>query len=189
MALIRCPECNREISQTAGSCPGCGTAIAHIECYGCLGVLKPTYPAHLDACPTCGAMKPLLGQIGLRVCVFEPNLGTISISFNGQHLTNIDEKNPDTWVSPHTGGWNHALLLPSEGVVTVTTSFTRPLFRNSASVRVRVDGAYRRPAMLTVRRAWTHPELFFSSGYEFYFPLPAAPQRSFGVITPLEFGD
>ena len=24
MALIRCPECNREISEQAAACPGCG---------------------------------------------------------------------------------------------------------------------------------------------------------------------
>jgi len=28
MALISCPECNREVSDTAPACPGCGAAIA-----------------------------------------------------------------------------------------------------------------------------------------------------------------
>lgn len=28
MALINCPECNREISSSAATCPGCGTPIA-----------------------------------------------------------------------------------------------------------------------------------------------------------------
>jgi len=28
MALIRCPECNREISSSAVTCPGCGIPIA-----------------------------------------------------------------------------------------------------------------------------------------------------------------
>jgi len=28
MSLIHCPECNREISSSAATCPGCGTPIA-----------------------------------------------------------------------------------------------------------------------------------------------------------------
>ena len=28
MALIRCPDCNREVSDAAPSCPGCGRPIA-----------------------------------------------------------------------------------------------------------------------------------------------------------------
>ena len=28
MALMNCPECDREVSTNAASCPGCGTPIA-----------------------------------------------------------------------------------------------------------------------------------------------------------------
>jgi len=31
MALINCPECNKEVSDKAASCPICGTAIASNE--------------------------------------------------------------------------------------------------------------------------------------------------------------
>lgn len=29
MAIVNCPECNREVSDTAVSCPGCGFRVAH----------------------------------------------------------------------------------------------------------------------------------------------------------------
>ena len=31
MALINCPECNNQVSNTAASCPNCGAAVSAVE--------------------------------------------------------------------------------------------------------------------------------------------------------------
>lgn len=47
MALINCPECNKEISDKAASCPNCGFPIQEIN--------KPKFsPTGMNICPKCG---------------------------------------------------------------------------------------------------------------------------------------
>jgi ribosomal protein L37E len=67
MALINCPECNREISDKAEACPHCGFPVAKlatpltpkptqndlpnsVECLDCL----KDFPFHDEVCPHCG---------------------------------------------------------------------------------------------------------------------------------------
>ena len=51
MALIKCPECGREISDKAPTCPGCGFAPASVrKCEECGEVILPG----VAACPNCG---------------------------------------------------------------------------------------------------------------------------------------
>ena len=42
MALISCPECNKEISDKAASCPGCGVPIANTPAQKILSNQNPT---------------------------------------------------------------------------------------------------------------------------------------------------
>ena len=52
MALIKCYECSKEISDTAKSCPHCGAGKAR-ECHECSQLINQD----LDTCPNCGAQK------------------------------------------------------------------------------------------------------------------------------------
>lgn len=52
MALINCPECNREISDKAGACPNCGLPLEKER------ISKPVYSppnSYKKVCPTCGS--------------------------------------------------------------------------------------------------------------------------------------
>ena len=47
MALINCPECNKEISDKAMTCPNCGYPVQEIN--------KPKFsPTGMNVCPKCG---------------------------------------------------------------------------------------------------------------------------------------
>jgi primosomal protein N' len=56
MALIRCPECAREASDKAKSCPNCGyplatpTATQTVKCHDC----AKEFPLEQEVCPACG---------------------------------------------------------------------------------------------------------------------------------------
>jgi hypothetical protein len=59
LALIKCAECNKEISDKATACPGCGCPIIEslplglpetVECLDC----KEGYPFNDQVCPHCG---------------------------------------------------------------------------------------------------------------------------------------
>lgn len=57
MALIKCPECSREISDKAGSCPNCGLPLTGIStpsktvtCLDC----KTEFDFEAEVCPHCG---------------------------------------------------------------------------------------------------------------------------------------
>lgn len=51
MALIRCPECGKEISDTAGSCPNCGYSFTRTKfCKFC----GERIPENSVICPKCG---------------------------------------------------------------------------------------------------------------------------------------
>jgi uncharacterized membrane protein YdbT with pleckstrin-like domain len=69
MALIRCPECGKDVSSLAVSCPHCGIALS-----GPSGVLRPAPPSMPSAEPTLWEGKPslrlLVGQgVGLLLLV------------------------------------------------------------------------------------------------------------------------
>lgn len=42
MALITCPDCNREVSSSAASCPGCGYPVAQAIATGGQSAVLPT---------------------------------------------------------------------------------------------------------------------------------------------------
>ena len=51
MALIKCPECGREVSDRAAACPGCGFALGSVKrCEECGEIL----PSGAAVCPKCG---------------------------------------------------------------------------------------------------------------------------------------
>jgi rRNA maturation endonuclease Nob1 len=50
MALVKCYECSKEISDTAKACPHCGAGKA-VECHECSKQIS----GDLDSCPNCGA--------------------------------------------------------------------------------------------------------------------------------------
>ena len=52
MALIKCYECSKEISDTAKACPHCGAG-KYIECHECSKKISED----LDTCSNCGAPK------------------------------------------------------------------------------------------------------------------------------------
>lgn len=66
MALIKCPECSKEISDKATSCPNCGYPIEKTDIEGGndLEILKeiPDFPYTI--CPECGGYNPT----GLFIC-------------------------------------------------------------------------------------------------------------------------
>lgn len=50
MALIKCPECGKEISNKATNCPHCGMPISSVK-----HTSTPTPPADAVKCPNCGS--------------------------------------------------------------------------------------------------------------------------------------
>jgi RNA polymerase subunit RPABC4/transcription elongation factor Spt4 len=54
MALIKCFECSKEISDTAKSCPHCGAGRSR-ECHECYERISED----LETCPNCGAPREL----------------------------------------------------------------------------------------------------------------------------------
>lgn len=78
MALIKCPECGREVSDKARSCPGCGHPFELFDfekyanvsrgktktCKKCANKI----PKKISICPYCGAKQnPVLEIIGIIV--------------------------------------------------------------------------------------------------------------------------
>lgn len=61
MAIIKCPECGRQISDKAPTCPNCGVEIAGkvIKCAQCGEV----YFNNQESCPNCHHHTPLSFQI------------------------------------------------------------------------------------------------------------------------------
>ena len=59
MAIIKCPECGRQISDKAPTCPSCGVEIAGkiAKCPNCGEV----YFNYLEMCPNCQTPNPALG--------------------------------------------------------------------------------------------------------------------------------
>ena len=58
MAIIKCPECGRQISDKAPTCPSCGVEIAGktTKCPNCGEV----YFNYLEMCPNCQTPNPTL---------------------------------------------------------------------------------------------------------------------------------
>lgn len=50
MALIKCSECNKDISEKAKACPHCGCPNNQIKCPECSGFMSD----ELNDCPKCG---------------------------------------------------------------------------------------------------------------------------------------
>lgn len=61
MAIIKCPECGRQISDKAPTCPSCGVEIAGkiTKCPSCGEV----YFSNLEMCPNCHELNPLLTRM------------------------------------------------------------------------------------------------------------------------------
>ena len=57
MAIIKCPECGRQISDKAPTCPSCGVEIAGktTKCPNCGEV----YFNYLEMCPNCQTPNPV----------------------------------------------------------------------------------------------------------------------------------
>lgn len=51
MALIKCEECGKKVSDKASNCPHCGAPVEVIKCEECGGVFSD----NLESCPHCGA--------------------------------------------------------------------------------------------------------------------------------------
>ncbi len=62
MAIIKCPECGRQISDKAPTCPSCGVEIAGktTKCPNCGEV----YFNYLEMCPNCQTPNPTLVVAG-----------------------------------------------------------------------------------------------------------------------------
>lgn len=62
MAIIKCPECGRQISDKAPTCPNCGVEIAGkiVKCPQCGEV----YFKDQEMCPSCHHMTRLSGEVG-----------------------------------------------------------------------------------------------------------------------------
>jgi hypothetical protein len=62
MALCDCPECGRQVSTTAVSCPGCGAGIQGKVCRWCgrsgYSIRKVQKPGGLYYECTCGGVMP-----------------------------------------------------------------------------------------------------------------------------------
>ena len=73
MALINCPECNRDVSNQAASCPGCAHPISKIS-NGPFGGAGPAITVRPDFWhdPNVGAVGALIGFFLILVigCVF-----------------------------------------------------------------------------------------------------------------------
>lgn len=61
MAIIKCPECGRQISDKAPTCPSCGVEIAGkiTKCPNCGEI----YFSNLEMCPNCHELNPSLTRM------------------------------------------------------------------------------------------------------------------------------
>ena len=93
MALIKCPECGREVSNTAKACPGCGAPISELTAPGTVRIKLPNIE---------------LGLVGLfssrATTIYNTNNN--SIIWEGRHgETAVFEVNEPTEITIDMGGW------------------------------------------------------------------------------------
>lgn len=65
MALVRCPDCNREVSEAAPVCPGCGRPIAQTQQFAQPMQVQATQGATGKFLDPGANMRSCLGCIGL----------------------------------------------------------------------------------------------------------------------------
>lgn len=72
MAIIKCPECGRQISDKAPTCPSCGVEIAGkiTKCPQCGEI----YFSSMEMCPNCHEMNPALVRNTARPVVPSPSV-------------------------------------------------------------------------------------------------------------------
>ena len=87
MALIKCPECGKEISDKALSCPNCGFPMNEKQ------TIKVVDG---DECPICKVNKWTINQLNIAKCVtcgYEKDLNLINKSYNRVHCPTCGSKN------------------------------------------------------------------------------------------------
>ena len=60
MALIKCPECGKEVSDRAGSCPNCAFPLSSMRTDGEVSIKLPINLLGIRMDSTSGVDKPLL---------------------------------------------------------------------------------------------------------------------------------
>ncbi|MCM1236767.1 MAG: TM2 domain-containing protein [Ruminococcus flavefaciens] len=82
MALIKCPECGREISDRARSCPSCGYAISATKfCKHCGSKI----PEDSVVCVKCGRQVESIGQNGGGITINNSANSSASASAQANH--------------------------------------------------------------------------------------------------------
>lgn len=79
MAMLKCPDCLRDVSDAAPACPGCGRPLA-------AAVLTRTKPGEISGGQAVGVLLLLAGLAGL---VYFFLFFDVSVPVGGGHVNNI----------------------------------------------------------------------------------------------------
>lgn len=96
MALINCPECGKEISDKAASCPNCGIVLKKKFCYHCRA------PIDCDCviCPKCGKQVAEIKGNDRNIIINNSSNATATASASATISTPIYRGKPkDKWVA------------------------------------------------------------------------------------------
>lgn len=97
MALINCPECGKEISDNAASCPNCGTPIGNQKyCKFC----GEQIDKDCVVCPKCGKQVENLGNSNPNIIVNNSSSASAAASASATVNTPIYRGKPkDKWIA------------------------------------------------------------------------------------------
>lgn len=97
MAMIKCPECGKEISDQAASCPNCGTPIGNKKfCKFCGGQIDKD----CVVCPKCGKQVENLGNNNPNIIVNNSSSASAAASASATIHTPINRGKPkDKWIA------------------------------------------------------------------------------------------
>ena len=103
MALIKCPECAKDISTRASTCPHCGVPMSPAEASGNSPLSKDLAARHAPTVSPVGAWKPNpeeLGCMALILFFFMPWAQLLGVSASGYELQKLGSYGNLAWLIP-----------------------------------------------------------------------------------------
>lgn len=95
MALIKCPECGKEISDKAASCPNCGAVVKKKFCQHC----GESIDSDCVVCPKCGKQVGDFGRNDRNIVINNSSSASASASASATVYANMRGKPKNKWVS------------------------------------------------------------------------------------------
>lgn len=80
MALIKCPECGKEVSDKANSCPNCGAVVKKKFCQHC----GERIDEDCEICPKCGKRVESLQQESEKIIINNSSSSSASSSSSSE---------------------------------------------------------------------------------------------------------